>query len=519
VLQIFTAVFLSDQKTIDKDKAFIGDWTREMFTLYFAIIRKLLVESFKPAQLRPEPDRDFTLDSTAADLKSALELFSNTLSEVHKRIPYASLNDRVLNQLSESVINFLEQHLSLVKQNVIKDFEAAYKYNYKKAKLPEEGPKQICEKMAKRFLDDIDLTLQQFKLFIDTKDSNLGTKLHIFKSLAKAHTSSLFETMIGIVEQQSALKKFHIYESDKKTELVSPSGALILCKFCMLLKRQVVIPVESMLDDRFPVANPSSSRRTVIKEFEADKINHMLTEVSKSLVLYYIETQGQDLSKLVATGIRTPDWLNVGVPHTVRAMITTIVADVALMNSELGDLFKDSSKNDDSDNSSSHSGYPKGSSSAGNAGMSDGYNAHSMIAMNVMKIFDKKLGTFVIRAPEKFTRASIMTEILKLTIKTFGECVRLCTFGKHGFQQMQLETHYLSTVWSAYSDDEKYVFRVVARFHSIIIYTFCFIYHFYSYISSLLQEVMYSTAERCIEPVPLEQNIVESLCQKSLDKK
>lgn len=130
-------------------------------------------------------------------------------------------------------------------------------------------------------------------------------------------------------------------------------------------------------------------------------------------------------------------------------MITTIVADVSAMNNEVGELFKDSSKNEDSDTGSASYSYKKGNV--------DSFDKHSMIAKNVMKIFDRKLGTFVVRAPERLSRAAILTEILKLTIKSFEECVRTCTFGKNGFQQLQLDTHFLRVTWSNVTDDEMYV--------------------------------------------------------------
>lgn len=52
--------------------------------------------------------------------------------------------------------------------------------------------------------------------------------------------------------------------------------------------------------------------------FDPETVEEMLVDIAKKLILFYIETQGQQLSKLVYAGIKTANWMNSGVPHTVR---------------------------------------------------------------------------------------------------------------------------------------------------------------------------------------------------------
>lgn len=62
------------------------------------------------------------------------------------------------------------------------------------------------------------------------------------------------------------------------------------------------------------------------------------------------------------------------------------------------------------------------------------------------------------------------------------ECVRLRTFGKFGLQQMQVDSHYLQVyLWKFVSDEQ--LVRV------------------------LLEQVMASTIERCVDPVLMEQSV------------
>jgi hypothetical protein len=55
--------------------------------------------------------------------------------------------------------------------------------------------------------------------------------------------------------------------------------------------------------------------------------------------------------------------------------------------------------------------------------------------MDIERLFNQKQR---FSTPIVFSVASITEGILKLVFKTMVECVRLTTFGKHGFQQVQV---------------------------------------------------------------------------------
>jgi hypothetical protein len=50
-------------------------------------------------------------------------------------------------------------------------------------------------------------------------------------------------------------------------------------------------------------------------------------------------------------------------------------------------------------------------------------------------MFNEKIEIF---SPVDFSRISILTGIVKIALKTLLECVRLRTFSRFGFQQMQV---------------------------------------------------------------------------------
>ena len=54
---------------------------------------------------------------------------------------------------------------------------------------------------------------------------------------------------------------------------------------------------------------------------------------------------------------------------------------------------------------------------------------------NIQKLFSERVDVF---GPVEFSRSSVLTGIIKITLKTLLECVRLKTFGKFGLQQLQV---------------------------------------------------------------------------------
>lgn len=60
--------------------------------------------------------------------------------------------------------------------------------------------------------------------------------------------------------------------------------------------------------------------------------------------------------------------------------------------------------------------------------------------MNLGSLFEKKVQIFSAVSGD---RESIMLGIIKICLKSFLECVRLKTFSRPGYQQLQLDLHFL----------------------------------------------------------------------------
>ncbi|KAK6466417.1 vacuolar protein sorting-associated protein 51-like protein isoform X1 [Huso huso] len=105
---------------------------------------------------------------------------------------------------------------------------------------------------------------------------------------------------------------------------------------------------------------------------------------------------------------------------------------------------------------------------------------------NIQKLFSERIDIF---STVEFNKVSVLTGIIKISLKTLLECVRLRSFGRFGLQQIQVDCHYLQLyLWRFVSDE--------------------------NVVHSLLDEIVGSAAHRCFDPAPMEQSVIEVICER-----
>ncbi|PHT59859.1 hypothetical protein CQW23_02222 [Capsicum baccatum] len=113
-----------------------------------------------------------------------------------------------------------------------------------------------------------------------------------------------------------------------------------------------------------------------------------------------------------------------------------------------------------------------------------------LLESHLAKLFKQKMEIFT---KVEHTQESVITTIIKLFLKSLQEFVRLQTFNRSGFQQIQLDIQFLKTTLKDTTEDEAAV-------------------------DFLLDEVIVAAAERCLDPIPLEPAILDRLTQAKLAK-
>lgn len=271
--------------------------------------------------------------------------------------------------------------------------------------------------------------------------------------------------------------------SDGATEkTVPPILLLLLSRTCLDLQSHMTANVLSLVDEQLLI-DDTSGLTTL------NKLNGQFKAMSQTLLNHYVKLEGQILSQMLSKSVETRDWLNTVEPRSVRAVMKRVVEEITCIDRQVGELYEEGSRKARSSDSSRRtrfsSSHSKRSLAFGRSWANSG-GMNTSLASNIQKMFNEKIEIF---SPVECSKISVLTGVVKIALKTLLECVRLRTFSRFGFQQMQVDGHYLNLyLWRFVSDENLVTF--------------------------LLDEVMTSAVHRCCDPVPMEQSVVEVICDR-----
>lgn len=265
---------------------------------------------------------------------------------------------------------------------------------------------------------------------------------------------------------------------------IPPILLLLLSKFCLDFQNGHVHYLLTQADELFTI-NPKESVALTTET----EINTTMQESAQELLNYYVRIQGLNISQMLRKSVETRDWLHTIEPRTVRAVMKRVVEDMASIDSTVAQLYEDQGVPTEHSSDSSRKTH---SISVSRHQYRSNWSAYtpnqldSTFVSNIHKLFSERIEIF---STVEFSKVSILTGIIKISLKTFMECVRLKTFSKYGLQQIQVDTHYL----------QLYLWRFVADENLV---------HF------LLDEILGSAVHRCLEPILMEPSVVDIICER-----
>lgn len=233
--------------------------------------------------------------------------------------------------------------------------------------------------------------------------------------------------------------------------------------------------------------------------------------IAKQLLKQYICSQGYSLSQMLRKSMETRDWLNTTEPRHVRSVMKLIIEDLTQIDKQVRMLYNDHQSSALLTSGSSSYGrvhrsnyinngtrssdggrrpviMPRSSAleraTSGGPGSSVGSTGN--LQLNFHKVFNEKLDIFI---DLQFQKTSILSSIIKLLLKTYLECIRLKTFSRYGLQQVQVDINYLyNYLWSFVKNDDRFI-------------------------TNLLEEIVSSTAMRCLDPILMEASVITVICE------
>ncbi|KAG8370607.1 hypothetical protein BUALT_Bualt13G0001000 [Buddleja alternifolia] len=207
----------------------------------------------------------------------------------------------------------------------------------------------------------------------------------------------------------------------------------------------------------------------------------------------YIKMRTQKISVLLRKRFTAPNWVKHKEPREVHMFVDLLLQEFEEVRTEVKQILPQGLHNKHRRTNSNGSTASSRSNPLRDDKLSrsNTQKARSqLLETHLAKLFKQKMEIFT---KIEHTQESVITTVVKLSLKSLQEFVRLQTFNRSGFQQIQLDIHFLKTTLKDIAEDEAAV-------------------------DFLLDEVIVSTAERCLDPIPLEPAILDRLVQAKLAK-
>ncbi|KAK2706273.1 vacuolar protein sorting-associated protein 51 homolog [Artemia franciscana] len=268
-------------------------------------------------------------------------------------------------------------------------------------------------------------------------------------------------------------------ESDAKN--ASVDLLLVLSRMCFDASSSTVQHLLNYTTEQFRV-RPSGTNVTPTATITAT-----FRKASLNLLNQYVASEGDNMITLMEKSIENRNWMDYPEPRSARPAVKRIVEVIGKIDAKVGSVFEDGSRNDRGSDSSRLSYF--GSVARQTRGLSQtsaSSHVDRSLMSNIQKLFSEKVD---LTAPVDFTKVSVVTAIVKNLLKAMLESVRVITIDRHGLHQFQVDCHFLHSYLWRFVNDE-------------------------SLVSTMLDDVMHSALNRCIDPSILSPSAVESISER-----
>ncbi|PSR94713.1 Vacuolar protein sorting-associated protein [Actinidia chinensis var. chinensis] len=227
--------------------------------------------------------------------------------------------------------------------------------------------------------------------------------------------------------------------------------------------------------------------------FVPAEICRIFRSAGEKFLHLYIKVRTQKISVLSRKRFTTPNWVKHKEPREVHMFVDLFLQELEAIGTEVKQILPQGlhRKHRRTDSNGSTNSSRSNPLRDDKILRSNTQRARSqLLETHLAKLFKQKMEIFT---KVEHTQESVGTTIVKLCLKSLQEFVRLQTFNRSGFQQIQLDIQFLRTTLKETVEDE-------------------------AAIDFLLDEVIVAAAERCLDPIPLEPPILDKLIQAKLAK-
>ncbi|CAB80696.1 hypothetical protein [Arabidopsis thaliana] len=279
----------------------------------------------------------------------------------------------------------------------------------------------------------------------------------------------------------------------KSSDKIHAGLILVLAQLSVFIEQKVIPRVTEEIAASFSGGNSQAFENG--PAFIPGELCRVFHAASEKLLQHYIDTRTQKVSVLLRKRFKTPNWVKHKEPREVHMYVDMFLHELEEVGKEVKQVLPQGTfrKHKRTDSNGSNTTTSSRSNTLHNDKMarSNSQRARSQLfETHLAKLFKQKVEIFT---KVEFTQESVVTTTVKLCLKSLQEYVRLQTFNRSGFQQIQLDIQFLKAPLKEAVEDE-------------------------AAIDFLLDEVIVAASERCLDVIPLEPPILDKLIQAKLAK-
>ncbi|KAL5021768.1 hypothetical protein ScPMuIL_000923 [Solemya velum] len=406
-----------------------------------SFVNDLMEQYFFYVQRRVQLEKE-TGDNTI--LVRALDRFHRRLQAMNKLLPDTDFSRAGTEIVSKAAKDRVAHYLQTLKQH-FSDSLTDIRQSLASPKLigKRGGPNlpDLLNTAETAILDQVKSVLSNVQAFIAT-DITFAMKPYFRGPFC---THDVREGLLVAFLQHINTVCQDFCEGSAEKGSVPPALLLILSRLCANFETQIITYLFSLTEEQFLLEERNSI--TSVSE-----LCNQAKATAQKCLNHYVRVQGLAISQMLRKSVETRDWLNTIEPRNVRAVMKRVVEDITAIDSQVGQLYEEGVRKERSSDSSRRT-HPYSLTNPQKRGpWNFTPSIDNSLMSNIQKLFSEKIEIF---SAVEFSKVSVLTGIIKISLKTFMECVRLRTFGRYGLQQIQVDTHYLQLYLWKFVSDEK----------------------------------------------------------------
>ncbi|XP_057725338.1 vacuolar protein sorting-associated protein 51 homolog [Arachis stenosperma] len=427
----------------------------------------------------------------AADLLGVLRVIWNDVLLLDEVLEEAALSNHSLEAAKAVVMSYIKSAFS----HLLQDISDSLLKVLKKDGMGEYSLEVALDASTKAVLQGGMNILQEFRKLLDHNSGILVRLRELTIDFVQEGIQDFFRQLedhflrFSGRNNSSAFKDHGLVEGAQGDKAFA-GLVLVLAQLSAFIEQTVIPKITEEIATSF--TGGSVRGYEYGPAFVPGEICRKFRSAGEKFLHLYVNVRTQRISFLLKKRFSTPNWVKHKEPREVHMFVDLFLQELETIGTEVKQtLPQGKRKHRRTDSNGSTASSRSNPLREEKLNRSNTQKARSqLLETHLAKLFKQKVEIFT---KVEYTQESVVTTIVKLSLKSLQEFVRLQTFNRSGFQQVQLDIQFLRIPLREIVEDE-------------------------AAIDFLLDEVIVATAERCLDPIPLEPPILDKLIQAKLAK-